>query len=143
METSLPSVPPVEQHASAYIAPWWHTALLVLFLLSFSALGAGGHQGLDHSSRMKLYISTVIMEWLMVLFIVWGLRRKNQTTLSDLVGGRWKTPEDFLIDIGIAVGFWIVAALVLAGVGYLLGLNNLSHVKDMKDRVGSMLPNGR
>jgi len=163
-ETSLPAPPPPgEQQAPAYIAPWWHTALLVLFLLGFSALGSGGHPGLDHSLRMKLYISTMVMEWLMLLFIVWGLRRKkrlvvrhtaddsqgalaveqHQTTLSDLVGGRWKTPEDFLLDVAVAFGFWIVAVLVLGAVGYLVGASDLSHVKEMKERVGAMLPSGR
>jgi len=126
-----------------YIAAWWHTGLLVLFLLGFSALGSAGHPGLDHSLRMKLYISTVIMEWLMLLFIVWGIRRRKQTTLGDLVGGRWKSPEDFLLDIAVAAGFWIAAALVLAGIGFALGMNNMAHVKDMEERVGSMLPQGR
>jgi CAAX protease family protein len=143
METSVPAPEVQLPHSPAYIAPWWHTVLLVLFLLSFSALGAAGHQGLDHALRMKLYISTVIVEWLMLLFIIWGLRRKQQTTLGGLIGGRWKTPEDFLLDVAIAFGFWIVAALVLLGVGYLVGANNMSQVKDMQQRVGSMLPSGR
>lgn len=143
-ETSLPALPPVvEPQGPAYIAPWWHTALLVLFLLGFSALGSGGHPGLDHSMRMRLYVSTIVMEWLMLLFIVWGLRRKKQTTLSDLIGGRWKAPEDFLLDVAVAFGFWIVAALVLGAVGYLVGASGLSHVKEMKERVGAMLPSGR
>lgn len=165
METSLPTPPPQVQHqAPAYIAPWWHTAFLVVFLLGFSALGAGGHQGLDHAMRLKLYIGTMIMEWLMVLFIVWGIRRQKPivvrqvsdgeqsslvaeqgkpTTLRDLVGGRWKTPEDFLLDVAVAVGFWIVAALVLGAVGYAVGLKDVSQVKEMQRRVGSMLPVGR
>jgi membrane protease YdiL (CAAX protease family) len=142
MATSLP-LPDTVQPPSRYIAPWWHTLVLILFLLGFSALGSAGHPGLDHSLRMKLYISTVVMEWLMVLFIVWGLRRNRTTTLRDLIGGRWNTPEDFLLDIAVAFGFWIVAALVLAAAGYALGMNNMSHVKDMEDRIGSMLPDGR
>ena len=149
MDSSLPEAPvtvPAAQQASpasAYIAPWWHTTLLVAFLLVFSFAGSAGHQGLDHSMRVKLYISTVVMEWLMVLFIWWGLRTRKQTTLGGLVGGRWKTPEDFLLDIAVAVGFWIVSLAVLAGVGYALGMNDLSHVKDMKERIGSMLPEGK
>jgi len=142
MATSLPSAemgPPTPH----YVAPWWHTVFLVLFLLGFSALGSAGHQGLDHSLRMKLYLSTVVMEWLMVLFIIWGLRRNRTATLRDLIGGRWNKPEDFLIDVAVAFGFWIVAALVLAAAGYALGMSNMSHVKDMEDRIGSMLPDGR
>ena len=143
METSVPS-PVIDQSSpSPFIAPWWHTVVLVLFLLGFSALGSAGHTGLDHSLRMKLYLSTVVMEWLMVLFIVWGLRRTKTSSLGDLIGGRWKTPEDFLLDIAVAVGFWLVAIAVLAGVGFALGMNNVAHVKDMQERIGSMLPDGR
>jgi membrane protease YdiL (CAAX protease family) len=142
METSVPA-PPVEQQSKAYIAPWWHTAILVLFLLGFSAVGSAGHAGLDHSMRMKLYLSTVIMEWIMLLFIVWGIHRRKQTTLRDLVGGRWNSPEDFLIDLAVAFGFWIVAGLVLAAVGYALGLGHMGNVNELEKRIGSMLPQGK
>jgi len=143
METSVSSPPEVQPQAPGYIAPWWHTAFLVLFLLGFSALGSAGHQGLDHSLRMKLYISTIVMEWLMVLFIVWGLGRKKQTTLSELVGGRWKTPEDLLLDVAVAIGFWFVSVMVLAAVGFALGMTDMTQVKEMEQRIGSMLPAGR
>jgi len=142
METSVPAPPAVEQRP-AYIAPWWHTVLLLVFLLGFSALGSAGHQGLNHTLRMKLYVSTIAMEWLLVLFIVWGLRRNKQTTVSALVGGRWTTVESFLIDIVVAFGFWIVVAMVLAGIGFALHMADLSKVKDMEQRIGSMLPDGR
>ena len=145
METPVPIPAPVAEQQSPpkYLAPWWHSALLVLFLLGFSALGSAGHPGLNHSMRMKLYISTIVMEWLMVLFIAWGIRRNRSSSLSQLVGGRWKTPEDFLLDIAVAVGFWLVALAVLAAVGFALGMNNVGHLKDMKERIGSMLPDGR
>src|SRR4051812_5072093 len=123
METSLPTpeLPQVKPQSSRFIAPWWHTVILVIFLLGFSALGSSGHPGLDHSLRMKLYISTIVMEWLMVLFIMWGVQRGGTTTLAELVGGKWNTPEDFLLDIAVAFGFWMVAAIVLLAAGFLLG----------------------
>jgi len=143
METPVPA-PVVQPQASPpYVAPWWHTALLVLFLLVFSALGSGGHPGLDHTLRMKLYISTIVMEWLMVLYIVWGLHLTQRTTLGGLIGGRWKNPEDFLLDVAIAVGFWIVAALVLVAIGLALGLASTAHLKDVQHRIGSILPETR
>jgi uncharacterized protein len=83
METSIPA-PPVVESSRTYIAPWWHTVLLLVFLLGFSAMGAAGHPGLDHSLRLKLYISTMVMEWVMVLFIWWGLRQKQTTTIGDM-----------------------------------------------------------
>jgi len=142
METSTPE-PPVARPSPVYIAPWWHTGLLILLLLGFSALGAAGHPGLNHSLRMKMYISTIAMEWLLVLFIVWGLRKNKRTTLGALVGGRWTSMESFLIDLVVAFGFWVVAAMVLAGMGYALGMNDMSKVRDIQERIGSMLPTGR
>ena len=139
METSIP-VPPVVGPSRSYIAPWWHTALLLVFLLGFSAMGSAGHPGLDHSLRMKLYLSTIVMEWLMVLFILWGLKKNRQTTIAELVGGRWTSVESFLIDIVVAFGFWIVAAMVLAAIGLALGLANTAHLKDVEHRIGSLVP---
>jgi CAAX protease family protein len=73
---------------------------------------------------------------------VWGLRLRRQTTLADVVGGRWKRPEDFLLDLAIAIGFWFAAAIVLAGLGYALGMTNSAAIKDMQQRIGSMVPDG-
>jgi hypothetical protein len=142
MEPSL-AAPEVTKPSTAYIAPWWHTALLVLFLLGFSALGSEGHPGLNHSLRLKLYAGTIVLEWLMVVFIVWGIHLRKQTTLGKLIGGRWETPEDFLLDVAVAFGFYIVAALVLVGVGYALGLGKSGDVSEIEKRIGSMLPVGR
>ena len=142
METSIP-VPPVAERSSPYIAPWWHTGLLVVFMLVFSALGSAGHPGLDHAMRMRLYLETIGMEWLMVLYVWWGLRRMKRTTIGELVGGRWKTPESFLLDIVVAIGFWIVAGLVLAAIGLALGMASAAHLKDVQHRIGSILPETR
>jgi membrane protease YdiL (CAAX protease family) len=132
----------VEPSRPQPVAPAWHTLLLVGFLLVFSALGSAGHPGLTHNQRLKMYVITMAMEWTMVAFIVWGLRRRRSITLSQLIGGRWNRPEDFLLDLAIAMGFWIVAAAVLAGLGFLLGMNNAATVKEMQHRIGSLVPNG-
>ena len=141
MDVSAP-LPAMEAPLPQTVAPWWHTLLLVGFLLVFSALGSAGHPGLTHADRLKMYVLTMIMEWLMVAFIVWGLRRQRNTTLSQLIGGRWNSPEDFLLDLAIAFGFWIVSAGVLAGMGFALGMNNAATVKEMQHRIGSLVPNG-
>jgi membrane protease YdiL (CAAX protease family) len=142
MESS-DSAAPVQQSAPRYLAPWWHTIVLVLFLLGFSALGSKGHPGLDHSMRLKLYSSTIVLEWIMVLFIAWGLHKGRQTNLRELVGGRWATAEDFLMDIVFAFGFWFLSLLVLLGVGYLLRMNSASELHDAEHRIGAMLPQGK
>jgi CAAX protease family protein len=141
MATST-SVPAVTQQAPDRIAPLWHTLLLIVFLLVFSFLGSEGHPGLNHTARVRFYALTIAMEWAIVGYIVWGLRRTRRTTLRELIGGRWNRVEDFLLDVVVAVGFWFVAALVLAGLGFLLGMNNMATVNEMKRRIGSILPQG-
>lgn len=142
MDSSAP-VTDVDRTQSSLIAPLWHTILLAAFLLVFSSLGSAGHPGLTHETRLRFYFMTMGLEWLLVLFIVWGIRRTRTTTLSQLVGGRWNRPEDFLLDVVIALGFWIVAAAVLAGLGFALGMNNAATVKEMQHRIGSLVPEGR
>jgi membrane protease YdiL (CAAX protease family) len=53
-----------------------------------------------------LYVSLIVMEWALVLF-VWkmGLRRRG-TTLRALVGGRWSQPRDIAVDLVIAAAVW-------------------------------------
>lgn len=145
METSVP-VADLEKPSSRYVAPLWHTVLLVAFLLAFSALGSGGHPGLTHNGRLRLYIMTMALEWTMVAFIVWGMHLSKRSTLRELIGGRWKKPEDFLVDVGIAAGFWLVALICLALVGLALGLAQPAHskeaLKEMQHRMGSLFPIG-
>lgn len=145
MGVSFP-VGEVQSAPSRLVAPLWHTIVLVAFLLVFSALGSAGHPGLTHETRLRLYLMTILMEWAMVAYIVWGLRLAKRTTLHNLIGGRWKRPEDFLLDVAVAAGFWLVALACLALVGFALGMNNpatvKSSVKELQHRIGSLLPVG-
>jgi len=146
MDTSLPvpeaqsqatQLPPPQSHT--YLAPWWHTLLLVAFLLAFSAMGSAGHPNLTHSMRMRLYYSTIVMEWLMVLYVFWGLRLRRQTTLRDLIGGRWNKPEDFLMDVVYAIGFRIASAIIVA---LALGGIHFGSGKELQERLQSVYPDG-
>lgn len=145
MDASVPATE-VQPASSRLVAPLWHTVVLVAFLLVFSALGSAGHPGLTHETRLRLYILTIMMEWVMVAFIVWGLRLIKRTTLRELIGGRWERPEDFLLDLAVAAGFWLVALLCLALVGLALGMNNpatlKSSVQETQHRMGSLFPVG-
>src|SRR3954451_15734183 len=137
MATSLP-LTQAEPESPTLIAPLWHTITLVAFLLVFSALGSGGHGALTHPARVRFYLSTIALEWVMVGYVVWGLRRARRTTVRDLIGGRWNKPEDFLLDLVVAIGFWFAAALVLGGLGYLLGMNNMQTMNEVKRRIAPM-----
>jgi membrane protease YdiL (CAAX protease family) len=126
MATSLPvteSAEPLEPRTRA-IAPAWHTILIIVLMLTVSFAGANrDRHALSHEQRVSMYVITMAAEWIMLAFVVWGVHRRKSITLRELIGGKWKKPEDALLDVAIGIGFLFVSMLVLGGLGYLLGLH--------------------
>jgi membrane protease YdiL (CAAX protease family) len=65
------------------------------------------------SSKLSGYFTVLAEEWFIVLLIWLALRRRG-LSFETLVSGRWQTPGAFFKDLGLAVGF-IVVALPLVG----------------------------
>jgi membrane protease YdiL (CAAX protease family) len=95
------------------IAPAWHTIVFIAIFVGLSV--AGGffqHAAKQHpqatvpgGSAVLGYISVVVFEWLLVLYVRMGVHKRG-VRLRDLVGGRWATPSDVLKDIGLGAGLW-------------------------------------
>lgn len=131
---------PVSAAAHREVAPAWHTALFVVIVIAFAMLGAREHgQAVSRYGRESTYVLTIAWEWLLVGYIVWGTRKRN-LRLRDLIGGKWKSPEDFLLDIAVAVGFWVVAAAALAALTFALGLAHPAQIEDAKRTLGPLMP---
>jgi len=111
--------------------------LAVLLAVSFS--GSGAQHRLSRSGRSTLYLITIGWEWLMT-GTIFLLVRKNGRKIRDVIGGRWDTVEDFLLDIGIAVGFWIVSSMVLVGVAVLMGMNNPANMEKARSATSFLMP---
>lgn len=149
MATTTPIVSATEQPKHyRLLAPWWHTLILVSFLLFLSISQAHRLSGaVEHRGRLPLYISTMAVDWVMVAFIWLGIRRRG-IRLRDLVGGRWKSLEAFLLDIAIAFGFWIVSLAVLAGMRIALGqlsfneAKNVEQAKEIAHNLEFLAPHG-
>ncbi len=94
---------------------------------------------LEQYGRLRMYLVTMAWEYILVGYIIWGARRKR-VALREIVGGKWKTPEDVLLDVAIAFGFWLVAASVLAGLSYVLGLTSPAQLAQAKKQIVPMLP---
>src|SRR5262245_42046176 len=95
------------------IAPLWHTILIVALILANSFAGSSKVAAIHGSpARILLYAGTFITQLILILLVWFGIRKRG-VRMRDLIGGRWKTVEDFLIDVGIASAFFVVAALVL------------------------------
>lgn len=138
--------PPEPQAQKNLIAPLWHTLLIVAILVVFSFLGASPQKQAGASGpygRLILYGGTFLFELVIVLVIWLGIRRRG-VTMRELVGGRWTTVESFLLDIALAVGFLVIANLILIPIRMALGTLDLRHadkqLEETKRMLGHMIP---
>src|SRR5215813_10096989 len=132
---------------TSLLAPLWHTVLIVVIIITDSYFTASylnralahGPINSSHQARLLQYGATIALEAVLLLLVWLGLRI-HKTKIRELISGKWKTPEDFLIDLGLAAAFWVATALILAGLGYLLGLSNPKQVDEMKQHLGPLMP---
>jgi len=148
-EPASPETAPVRNAISGAIAPWWHTGLLIVFLLfaSYSQANTLGGIVRQHG-RSSLYVTTMAFEWGMIVYIWFGLRSRG-ARLPEIVGGAWGRAEDALIDGVIAVAYLFCALLVLSAVRLAVGLlsfnraENLQKLNETSKTLGVLAPHGR
>jgi hypothetical protein len=80
----------------------------------------------------------MIWEWILVGFVWLGTRKRMQ--LRELIGGRWNTPEDFLLDVVFAGTFWVIAMMVLGGAAKLMHLDDAAKIDSMRRSLGFLTP---
>lgn len=134
--------PPVSPEKKL-LAPIWHTVVITVIILANSYFAAGRlASNLHNRGRILLYVSTMI--WQVVLLgLVWLGLRLRKTKLRDVIGGRWSSVEDFLLDLAVAAGFWIVSSLILAAGKFALGLASTSvnqSLDQVKQSIGPIAP---
>lgn len=107
------------------LAPWWHT-VLVLVPLATGSVASWYQRGLPNahvpgiSSRLSSYITVLMQEWC-GFFLIWLALKCRGLSISSLVSGRWQTLGAFFKDLGLAVGFLIVAIPLLAVLVHFIG----------------------
>ena len=129
------------------LAPVWHTVLIVVIMLlnSYgSAKLASGAMGQDAKAitenvRVVQYAVTIVLEFFL-LFLVWIGLRMNGTRIRDVIGGRWDTVEEFLLDVAIAIGFFVVAYAIIFGLSFALGLAKASQIEQTKKLASLLAP---
>jgi membrane protease YdiL (CAAX protease family) len=87
------------------------------------------------SSKLSGYFTVLAEEWFIVLLIRLALRRRG-LSFGTLVSGRWQTPGAFFKDLGLAVGFLVVAIPVVGLLGHLMGGNVASTVAKVVPKTG-------
>ena len=135
MDTSTAVTPPPSTRP--LIAPLWHTVGFIAIFVGLAVLGgffqhaARQHpQTVGHSTpAVPRYVSVIIFEWLLVLYVRMGVRKRG-VHLRELVGGRWSRPTDVLRDLALGAGLWAV----WVGIQHLLG--------DAPNAAQGLLPKG-
>lgn len=110
--------------SSKPVAPRWHTALLVALFLALALSGALFQRGAnaqpeklpEHPQVLRLYLTLIVMEWGLFLYVWKGGLRRTGTKLRDIVGGRWRRPADVAVDVGLAAGLWTVWTILEKGI---------------------------
>jgi hypothetical protein len=124
------------------IAPRWHTVVVLLLVLAFSALAAlGTHSpGMTHpiqpQVRVMGYTFAMVVEWLILAFVWFGIRLRK-VSLGDVIGGSWRNGKAVLRDLGIVVLFFFASNLVSALLTGLLKINPGLAVRDMLPHGGT------
>lgn len=142
-----PAPPLIPAEDKKLLAPLWHTVLMVLLVLGNSVvtflvssrLTTRRAGSMTDRTRVIEYLASIALELFLVVLLWVGLRLR-QTRIRDLIGGRWDSPEDFLLDVAIAFGFWIVAYGVLIGLSFALGLAKASQIEEAKKLAQALAP---
>jgi uncharacterized protein len=74
------------------------------------------------------------MEWGLFLYVWRGGLRRSGTKLRELVGGRWRSPKDVAVDVGLALGLWAVWMIVEKGWDRWLGPSRAASIQTFLPR---------
>jgi membrane protease YdiL (CAAX protease family) len=126
---------------SKLIAPRWHTLVVLLAILAFSVMAAlGSHSPnmtppIQPQVRVTGYIFVAVVEWLILAFVCFGIRKRN-VSLREVIGGRWSNWLAVLRDLGIVVLFFIASNIVSALLTGFLKVDPGSAVRGMLPQGG-------
>jgi len=131
---------PVQDASGSYTqaAGAMHTIIVLLILGVWAFLGkiiADQMRGEVTPHRVRFYLLTILFEWLLVFFLVAGVRRSG-APLALILGARWSSARQLLKDIGVAAAYWLVSS------GLLVILARLLRVGPIGPRMDFILPRG-
>jgi membrane protease YdiL (CAAX protease family) len=137
MATNTVVTPP--RPSRRLIAAVSHTIGFIAIFVGLAVLGGFfQHAARQHpqtvgqsTPAVPRYISVIILEWLLVLYVRVGIRKRG-LRLRDLVGGRWSTPGKVLRDIVLGAVLW----------GLWLGIQSLNLFGNGPNTAQGLLPKG-
>ncbi|HMI53203.1 MAG TPA: type II CAAX endopeptidase family protein [Candidatus Saccharimonadales bacterium] len=117
----------MDTYASAKPAPFLfsriaaplHTALTLAAIAVYSLSGrfrSVEMQSADSINRVALYERTLVFEWLLLAFVLVGVRLHG-SPLHAVLGPRWPSALQVLKDIGIGAAFFVITTLLASTIG--------------------------
>ena len=130
-----PAQPPVAStpQESGLLAPWWHTALMVLLILGLSAFGVRQLRSMgDRPLHLVAnYSLSILYEWVLAGITLWGIYLRK-VPLRQLLGESRPGARAWLEDCGVALAYWVFALMVLGMLGAALTKLSGSHIDPQK-----------
>jgi membrane protease YdiL (CAAX protease family) len=112
-----------QQPGNRLLWTYVYTFLYAGLLLFLSLAGADQQVPLAQKRGHVLFYTVTIASELVILALAYLGIRISGMRMAQVIAGKWKSAEDFLLDLGLGFGFAIFLLLVVAGLGFSLGLN--------------------
>ncbi len=125
------------------VASYAHTAAVIAIMLGVALMTwKSAKQFEQPRNPWASYMPTIIWLWLLFGFVTIGLRRR-QVSLREIFGAAWKSFDDVIMDVVLAAAFWLVAVVVLAGLGFLLLASQRENMQEATKVLQGLAPHGR
>jgi uncharacterized protein len=115
------------------LAPWWHTALLLLLIITLSFAGVRQLRTIGDKPLHLIanYSLSIAYEWILAALVLWGLHLRK-VPLRQLFGEHRPGARAWLADIGAALAYWMIALTALGVLGNALVKISGSHIDPQK-----------
>jgi uncharacterized protein len=113
--------------------------LQFVFVVPRMSAPESAQERLAHS-RSLFYAINIAAEWAILLLIWFGLRRRGNR-MRDLIGGSWSSWQAVGVDLGLALGLWILLLTVSFSASYFLA--KIGYQRAPNYAVQRMLPADR
>jgi len=132
LEPSEPTAAPARDQ-SAFLAPWWHTALMVVLIIALSIAGVRQLHSLGNKPLHLVanYTLSILYEWVLAGLVLWGLHLRK-VPLRQLLGEQRPGAKAWMADFAVALIYWIVALMSLGVLSTLLTKLSGSHIDPQK-----------
>jgi membrane protease YdiL (CAAX protease family) len=101
------------------VAAAWHTVFVLALVATLACWGkvrADQMRAVLNPDRVKIYERTILSEWLVLGLVLAGVWL-NGSSLSAVLGERWRSSRQFFRDAGIGLLFLIASIMVTSMLG--------------------------